>query len=225
MRRWRRPTPRLAGLSVSRPDLIVAVLAAGASRRLGRAKQLVPIAGEPLLRRQCACALTAQVGPVMVILGCNADQHKAVIADLPVEVHLNDEWAEGMAATLRCAIRAATARGAALFVLPCDQYRILPSDLRMLYDRWCLAPSTACLSRWHDYAGPPAILPIDYHGHVLELRGDVGARSILYDARHPPPYEMVNPRARFDLDSPEDVTIADAWRRMSASSGSASITC
>jgi hypothetical protein len=28
------------------PDLVVAVLAAGASRRLGRAKQLVPIAKE-----------------------------------------------------------------------------------------------------------------------------------------------------------------------------------
>ena len=41
------------------PELLVVVLAAGASRRLGTSKQLFPIDGEPLLRRQCRCALRA----------------------------------------------------------------------------------------------------------------------------------------------------------------------
>src|SRR5216684_1139625 len=81
------------------PDLVVAVLAAGASRRLGRAKQLVPIGGEPLLRRQCRCALSARVGEVLAILGCDEAQHREVIVDLPVDVRVNDEWEEGLAAT------------------------------------------------------------------------------------------------------------------------------
>src|SRR4030081_1807105 len=88
------------------PDLVVAVLAAGASRRLGQAEQLVPIVGEPLLRRQCRCALSARVGEVVAILGCDEAQHRGVIADLPVDVRVNDEWEEGLAATLRCAVRA-----------------------------------------------------------------------------------------------------------------------
>src|SRR6266852_4665448 len=130
------------------PDLVVAVLAAGASRRLGRAKQLVPIGGEPLMRRQCRCALSARVGEVLAILGCDEAQHREVIVDLPVDVRVNDEWEEGLAATLRSAVRAAKERHAALLVLPCDQYRIMPDDLRTLYEHWRWAPSIACVSRW-----------------------------------------------------------------------------
>jgi CTP:molybdopterin cytidylyltransferase MocA len=193
------------------PDLIVAVLAAGGSRRLGRAKQLVPIGGEPLLRRQCRCALSAQVGEVVAILGCDQAQHREVIIDLPVDVRVNDEWEEGLAATLRSAVRAAKERQAALLVLPCDQYRIIPDDLRRLSNQWRWTPNIACVSRWGRYAGPPAILPIPYYDHVLRLRGDIGARSVLYDRHRACPDEIPNPRATFDLDLPRDMRIAEAW--------------
>jgi CTP:molybdopterin cytidylyltransferase MocA len=155
------------------PDLVVAVVAAGASRRLGRAKQLVPVGGEPLLRRQCRCALSARVGEVVAILGCDEAQHRKVIVDLPVDVRVNDKWAEGLAATLRSAVRAAKERQAALLVLPCDQYR--------------------------------------YHDDVLGLHGDIGARSLFYHSRRPCPDEIANPRAAFDLDSPEEIRTAEAW--------------
>src|SRR5258705_6740445 len=193
------------------PDLVVAVLAAGASRRLGRAKQLVPIGGEPLLRRQCRCALSARVGEVLAILGCDEAQHREVTGDLPVDVRVSDEWEEGLAATLRSAVRVAKERQAALLVLPCDQYRIIPDDLRTLYSRWRRTPNIACVSRWGRYAGPPAILPFGYYDHALRLRGDVGARSLLYDIRRPHPDEIPNPRATFDLDLPEQMRTAEAW--------------
>jgi CTP:molybdopterin cytidylyltransferase MocA len=193
------------------PELVVAVLAAGASRRLGRAKQLVLVGGEPLLRRQCQCALSARIGKVMAILGCDEARHREVIVDLPVDVRVNDEWAEGLAATLRSAVRAAKERHAALLVLPCDQYRIMPDDLRTLHEHWRWAPSIPCVSRWGRYAGPPAILPIDYYKHVLRLRGDAGARSLLHDVRRPRPDEIPNPRAVFDLDSLEEMRVAERW--------------
>jgi CTP:molybdopterin cytidylyltransferase MocA len=190
------------------PDLVVVILAAGASRRLGSAKQLVSIGGEPLLRRQCRCALKARVGRVLVVLGCDADQHRRVIADLPVEVRVNDEWQEGIAATLRHAVGVAIVRRAASLILPCDQYRITPNDLRTLHDTWRLVSSAACVSRWRDYAGPPAILPVECYEDVLGLRGDTGARALLYNPQRPRPLEVANPRATYDLDSPQDLTIA-----------------
>lgn len=193
------------------PKLLVAVLAAGASRRLGCAKQLVAIDGEPLLRRQCRCALDAAVGPTVAILGCEADRHRRVVADLPVNVHVNREWAEGMASTLRCAVDAAESDGAALLVVQCDQYRVTPMDLRTLREQWRADPSLAYVSRAGGYAGPPAILPIQYYDLVRGLRGDIGARAILYRPPWSAPIEVVNPRASFDLDSPEDVAIAAAW--------------
>ena len=192
------------------PDLLVVILAAGASRRLGSAKQMVSIGGETLLRRQCRCALDADLGPVLVVLGHDADRHKRVVADLPLDVRVNDEWQEGIAATLRLAVGVAIIRRAALLVLPCDQYRIAQNDLRALRDTWRLAPTVACVSRWGDYAGPPAILPIAYHEQALLLGGDTGARALLYGQGRPRPAEVVNPRAPYDLDSPRDLTVAQA---------------
>ena len=49
------------------------VLAAGASSRLGRPKQLLMFEGEPLIRRAARIALEAGGGPVVVMLG-NAER-------------------------------------------------------------------------------------------------------------------------------------------------------
>ena len=195
---------------MSEPGVLVAILAAGASRRLGRPKQLVPIAGQPLLRRQCGVALSARIGPVLAILGCDADRYARVIADLPVEIRVNDEWQEGMAASLRRAVGVAIERRAALLVLACDQYRITPDDLRSLHDAWRRAPSSACVSRWDAYAGPPAIMPVECHDEVRQLRGDRGARAVLFDPRRPRPIEVANRHAAYDLDSPQDVAVAQS---------------
>ena len=156
-------------------------------------------------------SVTDSEGEVVAILGFDDAQHREVIADLPVEVRLNHDWQEGIAATLRSAVRAAKERDAALLVLPCDQYRITPDDLRALYDTWRWTPGIACVSRWGRYAGAPAILPIGYHDEVLRLRGDVGARSVLFARHRPRPDEIPNPRATFDLDSPEEMQVAEEW--------------
>src|SRR5687768_1508691 len=122
------------------PDcpLVVAILAAGASRRLGQAKQLVELpGGEPLLRRQCRVALDADVGPVVVVLGCHADACAAAVTALPVTIRVNVGWEEGLASSIRHAARAATdASAAALLIVHGDQYRVTAGDLRLVNAVW-----------------------------------------------------------------------------------------
>ena len=74
-----------------------------------------------------------------------------------------------------------------------------------------MATFNACVSRAENYAGPPAILPISYHERILALHGDIGARAMLDQPALPRPEEVVNPRARFDLDCSNDVRVAAAW--------------
>jgi molybdenum cofactor cytidylyltransferase len=197
--------------ALSPSEVLVVVLAAGASRRLGTAKQLVSIGGEPMLRRQCRCALSAGIGPALVILGCEAEQHAQAIADLSIDVRVNNEWPEGMAASLRHAVDVATKRGTATLILACDQYRITPDDLRTLHAVWRRAPWLACMSRWGEYAGPPVILPVEYYDGVRRLRGNTGARALLCETPRPVPLEVANARAQYDLDYPEDLALARSW--------------
>src|SRR5688572_11535363 len=121
-----------------RLPIVVAVLAAGASRRLGRLKQLVKLPdGEALIRRQCRVALDGAVGPVMVVLGCRAEACAAALDGMGVATRVNSKWEEGLASSIRCAVRAALDGGAAgLLILHGDQYRVTSEDLRSLCAAW-----------------------------------------------------------------------------------------
>jgi CTP:molybdopterin cytidylyltransferase MocA len=187
------------------PDgLFVAILAAGASRRLGRPKQLVELNGEAMVRRQCRIAVEAAIGPVVVVLGCHHGRVAAVVSDLSVQVLVNDEWEEGLAASVRAATRAAMAAdAAALLLYHCDQYAITPADLIRLRQAWTSSPSTAHLSRDGEHVGPPAILPARLFPSMLTLQGDTGPRAILRG--DPDVREVPMPSASKDIDQPADV--------------------
>jgi CTP:molybdopterin cytidylyltransferase MocA len=60
----------------------------------------------------------------------------------------------------------------------------------------------------------PAMLPAECYDELLRLRGDIGARPVLFDRRRLPPMEVENLRAGFDLDYPHDVEVsrrASTW--------------
>src|SRR5579862_7099830 len=93
-------------------DLLVVILAAGLSSRLGRAKQLLLNDDETLIHRQCRMAMEAAIAPVAVVLGCEAEACAASVADLDVRLIWNSQWEEGLASSIRCAVREAMLRNA-----------------------------------------------------------------------------------------------------------------
>jgi CTP:molybdopterin cytidylyltransferase MocA len=187
-----------------RDAMLVAILAAGASHRLGRPKQLVDSDGETLVRRQCRTALEAAIGPVVVVLGCHHERVGAAVSGLGVQPVVNGEWEEGLAASVRAATRAAMAAGAAAVLLyHCDQYAITPADLFRLRQAWVSSPSTVLLAREGEHIGPPAVLPARLFPSLLRLKGDTGPRTILHgdaDIR-----EVPMPSASLDIDWPADL--------------------
>jgi CTP:molybdopterin cytidylyltransferase MocA len=185
-------------------ELLVAILAAGASRRLGRPKQLVEVAGEPLVRRICRMAIDAAVGPTAVVLGCRRQEITPLLADLPLMILINDAWEEGMASSVRAATRAAVdLQVAALLLLHADQYALTCDDLVHLRDAWRRSPGCCCLSRDGEHFGPPAILPATRFDQMLTLSGDTGPRAILH--ADPRIAEIQIPGASRDIDCPSDL--------------------
>lgn len=185
-------------------ELLVAVLAAGASRRLGRPKQLVKIAGEPLVRRQCRIALDAALGPVVLVLGCHRELVDPTVADLRIERHFNAPWQEGMASSIRAAAEhARDHQASALLLFHVDQYTLTTPDLVRVRDAWRQSPRHACLARDGEYLGPPAVLPASFFDRLLQLRGDIGARAVL--AQEPTITETPVLHASYDIDEPSDL--------------------
>lgn len=76
------------------------VLAAGRSRRMGRAKALLDAGGEPLALRQAEKLRAAGCGEVGVVVGAGREEIEAALGGA-VRTIANDRWAEGRAGSLQ----------------------------------------------------------------------------------------------------------------------------
>jgi molybdenum cofactor cytidylyltransferase len=138
------------------------VLAAGGSRRLGRPKQLVRVAGRTLVRRAVDAAVGAGCDPVVLVVGAAADEVVAEIAGggAAVTVVTCAGWSEGLAATLRAGVAAVAALESppgALLLVPCDQPALEPAVLRRLIDAWDGSPEGRVGCAYAGTLGAPAL--------------------------------------------------------------------
>lgn len=164
---------------MSAPQHGALLLAAGASARLGRPKQLLLVDGEPLLVRAARALLASAPLDLVVVLGHEASRIGAVLDGLPLRCVVATDHAEGMAAALRTGIAALDPRCEGALVALTDQPALGPGHLLALREAWRKAPARAVASRYAGVAGVPAILPRAWFGDLLALRGDTGARALL----------------------------------------------
>ena len=173
------------------------ILAAGASRRLGRPKQNVLLAGETLLARAVRVARAAGLVPVIVVARPEAEFESTAPHIVTVT---NSSPDEGIASSIRCGIQTAKKYGVdGVILMNCDQPGIRPEHLRAL----CAVKTAHAGSLYAGHVGTPAFFPARSFEELLDLQGDVGARKMLERARAVPAEEV-----SIDVDTEEDVAAA-----------------
>jgi CTP:molybdopterin cytidylyltransferase MocA len=184
----------------------LALLAAGGSRRLGQPKQLVRVGGESLIRRMARACLGAQLSPNIVVLGAHAQAVRKELEDLPLTMVENPHWEEGIASSLRIAVKAALAeepRITALLVTLADQPNVTTAHLSSLVSAQRSSARSIAAADFGDHLGPPVCFAREHFPVLLALSGDCGARNLLrqFDAL---PVRMPA-SAGDDLDTPADL--------------------
>lgn len=180
------------------------VLAAGASRRLGQAKQDLRIDGASLLRRVVASGLASAPSEAVVVLGAAAELAAPHLVGLPLRQLSCADWSRGMGASLRCGLQALSSDCAGALVLLCDQPALAADHLRALVAAWRPRPERAVASRYAGVLGVPALLPRAAFAEI-DARIDRGARDWL----RRPDREVLAidaPELARDLDHPADLT-------------------
>lgn len=154
------------------------VLAAGAGRRFGGAKQLARLGGAPLLEHALAAmAAVPAIAPVVVVLGAHADAVREQVRFGSARPIVCDGWREGQAASLRCGLEA-VGDVAAIVVTLGDQPQIAPQAIATLL----LAlgePAPAARALYRGRPGHPVLIKRTLFPAVRTLRGDAGARGLL----------------------------------------------
>ena len=180
------------------------ILAAGASARLGRPKQLLRYRGETLIHRSARLAHAAGLTPLHVVVGYRGREVAAGLGDLHGAVALvtNPDWSAGMGGSLARGIASLPAATGAALVLVTDQPHLSSAVLDAILDRYRndAAPLVACR-----YAsgtlGVPALFARRFFPELSALSGDRGARALF--KRHAAALTTVSfPAGDADIDTP-----------------------
>jgi len=113
-------------------SLFAIVLAAGASTRFGSPKQLVRIAGRPLLHTAVTRASEVTGSALIVVLGSGAAELGALLKHSPGSVVINQDWREGLASSIRAGIARLPLTCAGALLLLADQPAVSTDDLKRL---------------------------------------------------------------------------------------------
>jgi molybdenum cofactor cytidylyltransferase len=186
------------------PGLHAVVLAAGPSTRFGSPKQLIQLAGTPILHWAVSNAARAAGQSVSVVLGAGAADIAPLLRRSGASIVVNRGWREGLASSVRTAVSSAPPGCEGLLLTLVDQVAVTADDLRRLAIAWRRHPVLIAAALYDGAPGLPAIFPSWAFTDLLGLRGESDPGIVVY--RHSERVVRIPmPSAALDVNAPEDL--------------------
>lgn len=155
------------------------VLAAGRSRRLGRPKQLLPLAGLPLLGHVLRNAAASSLDEVVLVLGYDAAAIGAAVGDWGQRTVVNPDHADGQSTSLRAGVAAVDPRAAAAVFLLGDQPGVGPAVIDALIVAFRRDQPPLVIPAYGDQRGNPVLVSRALFPELERVTGDEGARGVV----------------------------------------------
>ncbi|MUP40958.1 nucleotidyltransferase family protein [Gramella aestuarii] len=187
----------------------VVILAAGSSSRLGYPKQLVEFEGKPMLQHIIDVAGSFEFETEVLVLGAGAEEIKEKIEPGKFEILLNENWQEGMASSIRTGLERSLEKEKDLehlLILLSDQPFVSEERIEALIKEQLDGNSEATFSEYDGDVGVPAIFSSSVFPYLKELKGDHGAKKLVYDKKIQ--FRTVKfEKGNFDVDTKDDVEL------------------
>lgn len=206
-----RPQPREAPVAKPRALRVDAVvLAAGRSSRMGGPNKLMALFdGKPLVRRAAEAALASRAGEVIVVTGHQERRVAEALSGLTVRSVHNDDYASGLASSLKTGFRARVREADGMLVMLGDMPGVTTADLNRLIAAFVKSGGTAIVrATFEGKRGNPVILPRALFGEIMKFEGDTGARHIVESEGNAVVDVEIGPGAAVDVDTPEAMQLA-----------------
>lgn len=164
-----------------KPKVAAIILAAGMSRRMGKANKLLEaINNELMVKRVTKQVLASQVEQVMLVTGHEAEKVRAALIDEEINIVHNPDFAEGLSTSLHCGLTHLSEDIDAAVICLAD----MPAVTSAIIDRLVAAFNPEenrliCVPFYQGKRGNPVVLAKRFFSEMNELSGDKGAREFL----------------------------------------------
>ncbi|MEB3180115.1 MAG: nucleotidyltransferase family protein [Nostocaceae cyanobacterium] len=184
----------------------IIILAAGASTRMGKPKQLLLYQGRSFLQHTIETALNSQCRPILVILGANAAKINPKISNFTVQIVENQQWSEGMSASIRVGMEALIAvqkNITAVVITLCDQPFLSAAIIKKIFDVYLATDKPIVACQYADTLGVPALFSRAIFSELMNLQAGMGAKYIINKYHHDV-LSVPFPEGAIDIDTPQD---------------------
>lgn len=157
------------------------LLAAGESRRMGADnKLLLPLDGEPMVRRTARQLLAARLGEVVAVLGHDADSIAAALAGLPLRTVRNPDYRDGQMTSVHAGLAALKDETTAVMICLADQPFLTAGDYDNLLDGFAARGSKSILvPTYEGRRGNPIVLAPEHRPAILGRQANLGCKHLI----------------------------------------------
>jgi molybdenum cofactor cytidylyltransferase len=191
-------------------EIAAIILAAGRSTRFagnqpGTTKLIAELDGKPLVRHVADAALASTARPVTVVTGHARDLVQEALAGVPLKFVHNEDYATGLASSLRVGIAAVPASASGAIILLGDMPLVAADLIDQLVRRLeASSEADAIVPVTQRRRGNPVLLARSLFPAVAQLTGDDGARLLLRQPGiHVVEIAVSGDAASADVDTPE----------------------
>lgn len=211
-----RPMPRnLPSRSRSKKRIAAVVLAAGESRRMGRANKLtLPIEGTPMVARVVDVLHHSRAGRIIVVTGHEPERIEKALERRDATIVHNPDHAEGIASSIRAGVEAVGEDVDGVLIALGDMPWVTSEVIDKLIDAFTADGELSIfIPMFGRKRGNPVLWGAEHLPELKALVGDVGGKVIWQ--RHPAAVCYVDVESagiNIDVDTPEalqDLGIGD----------------
>ena len=189
----------------------IAIIAAGASIRMGKVKQNLMWDTRTLLQVSVENALQANSDLVFTILGANYEEILPTLNTYEIEVLENKQWRAGMGTSIALAADYAIEKGFdKVLMMLCDQPSVNAQYIEQLLTQANTSEAQVVASQYGDRRGVPAVFDKTILNRLLALDEDMGAKALL-NQESTSIESISSPQPLFDIDTPQDY---EAYKRL-----------
>jgi molybdenum cofactor cytidylyltransferase len=188
------------------PKIAALVLAAGLSRRMGKAnKLLAEIDGAPMVARAADAVLGSKAQPVLVVTGHEAERVRGVLDGKKLGFVHNPDYGSGLASSLKRGLAALPPDVDGVLVCLGDMPRISSAQIDRLIAAFNPVEGRAiCVPTYRGKRGNPVLLARRFFAEMQHLKGDTGARPLIGQHHEVvAEVEMEDDGVLIDVDSPD----------------------
>ncbi|HXM93713.1 MAG TPA: nucleotidyltransferase family protein [Candidatus Dormibacteraeota bacterium] len=160
--------------------LAAVILSAGASRRMGTPKALLPYESHTFLEHLLEISFHPRIGVRRIVLGADAAAITRSLHLQSEEIVVNDRWDEGQLSSLHAALRSLPEGTDGMLVFLVDHPLVSGALVNDLIERFYASDRAIILPVYRGRRGHPVIFPARLYNELLHASLEKGARSVVW---------------------------------------------